>query len=173
MPLKQSKIDYINETIARGELWKAKCILQGIISQSYNHQAYLMYGELLLKTNDLLEAGKYLFLSGSMLKEHEKSIKVFLTHNSNSPFSLLSSLPKKARFSSTKEYPKSVQIHFKEVGITENELARYKSINTENNRPASQSKMELITITLIVSSIVLCLIVGICTIIYWLWNIFY
>ncbi|MDQ3686198.1 MAG: hypothetical protein M3430_11450 [Acidobacteriota bacterium] len=51
--------------LAQGNLWRAKEILQGSVSDAgYNIELFEKYGIVLLKMGDLPEAGKFLFLSG-------------------------------------------------------------------------------------------------------------
>lgn len=63
----------------RGEIWRAKEILQGTLaSQPYHPELYEWYGRVLLEMGDLLDAGKYLFLSGRRDAAYEAPITLFL-----------------------------------------------------------------------------------------------
>jgi hypothetical protein len=61
----------VNNEVRAGRLWRAKEILQGSICREYDLRIFERYGQILLLMRDNLEAGKYLFLSGSRKPEYE------------------------------------------------------------------------------------------------------
>lgn len=62
-----------------GDVWRAKEILQGTLaSQPYHPALYEWYGRVLLEMRDLMNAGKYLFLSGRRDPAYEEPIAIFL-----------------------------------------------------------------------------------------------
>ncbi|MBT8487380.1 MAG: hypothetical protein HKN72_11610 [Gemmatimonadetes bacterium] len=83
----------------RGELWRAKEILQGTLaSQQYHPELYERYGRVLLEMGDLLSAGKYLFLSGSRDAAYEAPIAIFLNRfRGRDAGELVRVLPSRAR----------------------------------------------------------------------------
>lgn len=71
--------DKAESALRRGEVWRAKEILQGTLaSQPYHPELYERYGRVLLDMGDLLEAGKYLFLSGRRDAAYDAAIDIFL-----------------------------------------------------------------------------------------------
>lgn len=69
----------VQAALSRGELWRAKEILQGAIATlKYDPLLYEQYGLILFQMGDLVEAGKYLFLSGQVKEEYETAINLYL-----------------------------------------------------------------------------------------------
>ena len=116
---KQSLYQRVDEAIERGEMWRAKEILRGNIgSGSYDSQLYERYGRLLLDLGELVEAGKYLFLSGRRGPEYDEAIGVYLSrHPRSRPELLFRSFPSAARFRELHRYPLEVRRTLEERGL--------------------------------------------------------
>jgi hypothetical protein len=112
-------VDRVDQAIESGELWKAKEILRGRIgTQPYNPDLYLQYGELLLKLQDRLEAGKYLFLSGARDDRFAAAISLFVGRHSRSGWqSLVAQFPAQVRKAPLLQLPIAVQDHLRALGI--------------------------------------------------------
>ena len=112
----------VDEAIARGEAWRAKEILRGnIASGSYDSQLYERYGLLLMDLGELVEAGKYLFLSGRRSPEFARAIEVYLSrHPADRPDVLYHSFPSATRFGEQlSRYPLEVRRTLQERGLPE------------------------------------------------------
>ena len=108
---KQNLYQRVDEAIERGETWRAKEMLRGNVgSGSYDSQLYERYGKLLLDLGELVEAGKYLFLSGRRHPEYDEAIEVYLSrHPESRPELLFRSFPSGARFRELHRYPLEVR----------------------------------------------------------------
>ena len=112
----------VDEAVQRGEVWRAKEILRGnIASGSYDSQLYERYGMLLIELGELVEAGKYLFLSGRRSPEYSRAIEVYLSrYPADRPEVLYHSFPSAARFSQElSRYPLEVRRTLQERGLPE------------------------------------------------------
>ena len=112
----------VDEAVQRGEVWRAKEILRGnIASGSYDSQLYERYGLLLTELGELVEAGKYLFLSGRRSPEYERAIEVYLSrYPADRPEVLYHSFPSAARFGEQlSRYPLDVRRTLQERGLPE------------------------------------------------------
>lgn len=116
---KQNLYQRVDEAIERGETWRAKEILRGNVgSGSYDSQLYERYGKLLLDLGELVEAGKYLFLSGRRHPEYDEAIAVYLSrHPESRPELLFRSFPSGARFRELHRYPLEVRRVLEERGL--------------------------------------------------------
>ena len=118
------------QAFLHGELWRAKEILQGgIRAHGYDQVLYERYGLVLLKMGDLLEAGKYLFLSGRREPTYEKSISLFLGRFARAnPLQLYSTFPRSARLQRRDDYPAPVNAELEQLGFPEELPAPHKVI---------------------------------------------
>lgn len=118
---KQNLYERVDEAIERGEMWRAKEILRGNIgTSSYDSQLYERYGRLLLDLGEMVEAGKYLFLSGRRDPEYDEAIAVYLSrHPRSRPELLFRSFPSGARFPELHRYPLEVRRILEERGLPE------------------------------------------------------
>ena len=108
--------------IERGNLWRAKEILQGAIGgeKSYDVALFERMGTVLLRMGDLPEAGRFLFLSGVRRPEYLESIEIFLSrHRRKHPRDFVAHLPRNARLQSLSDYPDDVARVFREIGFPE------------------------------------------------------
>ena len=114
---KQNLYQRVDEAIERGETWRAKEMLRGNVgSGSYDSQLYERYGKLLLDLGELVEAGKYLFLSGRRHPEYDEAIAVYLSRHPESRL-LFYSFPSGARFRELHRYPLDVRRTLEERGL--------------------------------------------------------
>ena len=111
----------VGEAVRRGEMWRAKEMLRGNIgSGSYDSELYERYGTLLMELGELVEAGKYLFLSGRRRPEYDQAIGTYLSrHPEDRPEVLYYSFPSAARFPyrQTSRYPLEVRRTLDERGL--------------------------------------------------------
>lgn len=104
--------------MARGNLWRAKEILQGSIPNSgYQCDLFEKLGIVLLAMGDLPESGRFLFLSGRRKPEYEQAIGVFLTKYRKDLRTLFQTFPKVARLSALSDYPDRVRMDLAELGF--------------------------------------------------------
>ena len=110
--------------IQKDRLWKAKEILQGNLKRfGYDKKLYEMYGKLLDRLGDKMEAGRYLFLSGKIKAEDSDSISLYLKrHTKKDPRYLLRTFPKASQLKTIEEYPESVAEVLKELGLKDKDL---------------------------------------------------
>ena len=107
--------------IENKRFWRAKEILQGAINNfGYDVNLYFAFGELLFLMGDLVEAGKYLFLSGSRESKFIESIDIYKSKfNSNSHQQLYSSFPSRAQLNKLSDYPQIVMNELKDMNFPE------------------------------------------------------
>jgi hypothetical protein len=105
----------VNSEVQAGRLWRAKEILQGSIRSKYDPRVFERYGQILLLMRDNVEAGKYLFLSGSRKPEYEEAITLFTKRFGAS---LYFTFPRSARFAVPEKYPAAVVEDLGQLGVT-------------------------------------------------------
>lgn len=111
--------DHVRAALGRGDLWRAKEILQGRIgSGPYDPLLYEQYGAVLLEMRDLREAGKYLFLGGNWRPEYQQAIALFLGRH-RSGRSLLGTFPARAREIPRDRFPETVRAELSARGVPE------------------------------------------------------
>lgn len=116
-------LDNAKREIDNGNLWRAKEILQGAVGseRSYDVELFELMGTVLLRMGDLLEAGKYLFLSGVRRPDYLESIEIFLSrHRRKHPRDFVAHLPRSARLRTVSDYPADVARVLREMGFPEN-----------------------------------------------------
>jgi hypothetical protein len=102
-------IEKADREIAKGKLWRAKEILQGAIGHAgYETEIYEKLGLVLLRMQDLAEAGKYLFLSGARKPEYLEPIEIFIGRYQKKPHNLYNQFPRSARLAKIEDYPPAV-----------------------------------------------------------------
>lgn len=113
---------HVREAVSQGKLWRAKEILQGTLANSkYDPLLCEQYGVVLLQMNDLVEAGKYLFLSGQIKEEYEESLALYLERFGGRDWqTLVASFPKKAKNIQLDLYPANVREELQKVAVPVN-----------------------------------------------------
>src|SRR5690242_2689152 len=77
----------VEAALAKGQLWRAKEICHGAIrNEPYDPALYECYGQVLISSGDLADAGKYLFLSGRRKPEYQEAIALYLRRNMKQGF---------------------------------------------------------------------------------------
>ncbi len=110
MPGGETLYDRVDDAIQRGEVWRAKEILRGNIRlRGYDVDLYERYGRLLLEIGEMVEAGKYFFLSGRRSPEYEQTISMYLERHVPNPEHMYFSFPRAARLNDIDEYPEEVR----------------------------------------------------------------
>lgn len=110
MPDGETFYDRVDDAIQRGEVWRAKEILRGNIRlRGYDVDLYERYGRFLLDIGEMVEAGKYLFLSGRRSPQYEQTISVYLERHMPNPEHMYFSFPRAARLNDIDEYPEEVR----------------------------------------------------------------
>lgn len=114
-------LDKARTELEKGNLWRAKEILQGATrSESYDVQLFEMMGTVLLRMGDLPEAGRFLFLSGVRRPEYQEPIEIFLSkHRRKKPHDFVHLLPRRARLRTMSDYPDEVAQVLREIGFPE------------------------------------------------------
>jgi len=117
----------VKQAINNNMLWRAKEILEGRIgSMSYDPTLYEQYGVILMKTEDLMMAGKYLLLSGSRLPEYNHCIEIFLKRHGRSGWqNMVRLFPAKAKELALSQFPDSVQKDILALGCTAEQYDRF------------------------------------------------
>jgi hypothetical protein len=114
-------IERVRSELARGNLWRAREILQGSLENfGYNLELYEEYGKVLLRMGDLPAAGKFLFLSGARTPEYDNAIGLYLKRHKSSPAQLFKSFPRTARLIVLSTYPTAVEHDLRELGLPNN-----------------------------------------------------
>lgn len=111
----------VDKAVAEGKAWRAKEILQGRIDSSpYSPKLYEKYGHVLWQMGDLIEAGKYLFISGNRHPEYSEAIQLFLSRWGNGGWhQLKSSFPRKIRQLPLSSFPEQLQNELIILGFQE------------------------------------------------------
>ena len=118
----------INETISRAKteleknrLWRSKEILQGaLITYGYDIELYEAYGLTLLKMGDLVEAGRFLFLSAKRKNEYLEAIDIYKSKCfKNGATQIYSTFPSKAKLNKFSDYPDIIKKELEDYGFPE------------------------------------------------------
>jgi len=148
-----------DQEIAAGNLWRAKEILHRSLKYAgYNIQLFEKLGIVLLQMNDLVEAGKYLFLSGVRKPEYEEAIGIFLKKYEGKPHNLFHPFPRAAKLSKISDYPEAVAVKLRELGFSDG-LETVHGITPTS--VGSGGKIALVVFLAIVLGIVVLIILGI------------
>jgi hypothetical protein len=128
--------DAVERELVAGRLWRVKEILQGRLRDAgYDAALYERYGFVLLQMGDLVEAGKYLFLSGSRHPDYRESIGLYMTRHGKSLRTLSDSFPAGVRRTEIASYPENVLADIQAAGFSVRELKRA----TRKETPSSSS----------------------------------
>ena len=104
--------------ISENRLWRAKEILRSNISQFYDPYLYERYGQVLESSGDIVEAGKFYFLSGVRKADYQLSIGFFLTRYAKGHINqLLTQFPTQARFPRLDDYPEPISSELKALSF--------------------------------------------------------
>ncbi|MCF6196491.1 MAG: hypothetical protein L3J50_07280 [Emcibacter sp.] len=119
--IKDGKIDALVES---KEYWKAKEKLAGRFAHTgYDIDLLESTGFILLKMQDKMETGKYLFLSGVRKNEYSEAIELFLDRYSKKDIhQIFHTFPKAIQKSSISEYPENVVRTLEHRGFTLQEI---------------------------------------------------
>ena len=116
--------DRAQKEIESGRLWRAKEILRGNLGTTgFDSGLYESYGRVLLLTHELVESGRFLFLSGERKPEYEEAIALYLHRHGANWANLIGTFPYSARLTELNEYPPAVAEHLKQLGAP----ARFKN----------------------------------------------
>ena len=107
--------------IEAGRLWRAKEILGGNLpTRGYDLTLYEAYGALLAQMGDTLEAGRFLFLSGTLDARYREPVELYLRRFGEQDWThLVGTFPTAAKLPSIAEYPESVSKVLRSLGGTE------------------------------------------------------
>lgn len=108
----------VEQEVAAGRFWRAKEILRSNFPHGFDPDYCEAYGQVLLQMNDLLEAGRYLFVSGVRLPEYEAAIHVFLDRfqalRTKGRYSILPGRINRTRID---DWPPTVQDELRSLGV--------------------------------------------------------
>jgi hypothetical protein len=154
--------------LAKGNLWRAREILQGSIPNAgYNCELFEKLGTVLLRMGDLPEAGRFLFLSGRREPAYDQAIQIFLwKHRKDLPRDLFATFPRPAKLPTLSEYPDGVRLELMRLGFPE--VLR----NKRGTMPGAtqEGRFESVVALLILGSILALLLLGVIKIIeIWHW----
>lgn len=153
-------IDKAERELAKGNLWRAKEILQGSLpSAGYNVKLFETLGVVLRQMGDLPEAGKFLFLSGVRKPEYEEAIDVFLRKYGKKPHNFFRALPRTARLSKISDYPKATASALRELNLPEH--LKTKSGEVKVSAEEDNDKYVLITCLVLTFVLGILLVLGI------------
>jgi len=144
-----------------GNMWRAKEILQSSINiYGYNPELFEFIGIVLLKMNDFLDAGRYLFLSGVEKSEYNEPIELFrMRYFKNKDPNLYRIIPKAAQLKNLSDYPEKVYKELKAQGYPELVLNSKQKYNWQNkNSPFKEFIHKTIPPLLIVGFLLIILL---------------
>jgi len=150
-------LEKAEKEMVKGNLWRAKEILQGSIPNAgYNCDVFEKLGTVLLTMGDLPEAGRFLFLAGRRKPEYEQAIDIFLGKHDKSWHVLFQTFPRAAKLSRLSEYPNTVREHLAQLGFPQ-------ILKTDPLRGSGHSGHVIsdIAVWLIVGSILVVILLGI------------
>lgn len=157
-----------DRAIADKQLWRAKEILQGnIATQGLHAELYERYGQLLVRMGDLVDAGKYLFLSGARSPEYEATIQLFLDKHHRDPERIFNTLPSRAKWAPWEDYPIAVRRDMGALGFTQPDR-RVQAQTTLSGK----DKLAISAVILIVLTLLSCVVVGAAVLIRLAWSVF-
>ena len=87
---------------------------------AFDPDLHAVYGEVLLATEELFEAGKHFLLAGSNCEEHAEAIRLFVQRmRKATPAQIYSSFPRRARLSRLDQYPEMARGHLRDLRFPE------------------------------------------------------
>lgn len=152
----------VNEAFERGDLWRAKEILQSRISGgSYDSSIFECYGILLLFMQDELEAGKYLFLSGHRFEEYDASINLYLNRHTRAHVNILfSTFPASVRNQRLETYPNQVKRLLLSKGYVEPKQPARRDPQGKTRNDSTEGFIYLSLGCLFMIGLMICFVVG-------------
>lgn len=169
----------INPILQKKQYWKAKQILRSCIknSKKYNPELFGLYGKVLSKMHDDMEAGKFFFLSNLRGPEYDDKIQLFIeryTNTRNKHYNSLSSqFPGIARYREIDDFPEPIRSDILKLGlITENRRGKRKTENVRRLPMVKRIKSSVFTVFLyiLVITVLVSIPVGIITTWKWIIN---
>ena len=149
-----------------GRLWRAREILQGSIGNwPESPELLLAYGRVLMDLGDMVEAGKYLFISGTRGSEVDEAIGIFLErHGRGRLGDLLGQLPQSLRGPGLSKLPAVVRDDLEALGLFPDETTiRARELWSARQRQSWLSRSYdalLFGFSLIAAIVALILVVG-------------
>lgn len=165
---------HVRQALSEDKLWRAKEILRGRIgSLPFSPDLYEQYGAVLLEMEDLLQAGKYLFLSGRRRPEYETPIELFLSrYGKKGGKALADSFPTAVKVLSLASLPDNVQLELTSRGLpfeaAQKSISRA-SIPLRTKLTASTAFLGCIVVVLLAGASIL---VGLPIVLRYLWSLF-
>jgi hypothetical protein len=165
---------HVRQALSEGKLWRAKEILRGRIgSLPFSPDLYEQYGAVLLDMEDLLQAGKYLFLSGRRRPEYETSIDLFLSrYGKKSGKALADSFPSSVKALSLASLPENVQRELTSRGLpfeTAQKSIGKASVSLRTKLTVSTALLGCIVVLLLAGASILA---GVPIVLRYLWSLF-
>ena len=163
------------------QYWKAKQILRRLIKNSnkYNPEFFGLYGKVLSKMHDDLEAGKYFFLSDLRGPEYDDKINLFISRYTKSKnkryISLSSQFPKIAQNRKIDDFPEPTRSDILKLGLKteENEIKETQNSQDERILKKIRSSILMVLIILLVIIFIMSIPIGIVTIFRWIINVIF
>ncbi len=171
------EVKKIHEACDKEEFWRAKQILQGrLVNSGYHEELFLLYGQVLLKMGDKVEAGKFLFLSGERINDYADSIALFISKYSKTNFSnFWSRMPVSARSVSRHSIPSVVMLELEEYFCDKEITSTFdkieKQIEKKQNSDTYVSENIPLSIWFVLGLILFVFMAGIIQILQMLWTL--
>src|SRR4029453_13713639 len=133
----QQLLGEVESQVQAGRVWLAKDLLRGAIRSGEIDSAVLeRYGRLLDSIGERVEAGKYLFLSGSRQPETSDPIKLFVDRCArNGPKALVAQFPSAIRRRRLDDLPPQVVTELVNLGVTASLLGRPRRHRVKRRAP--------------------------------------
>lgn len=165
--------EHVRHALSENKLWRAKEILRGRVgSLPFSPDLYEQYGAVLLEMEDLLQAGKYLFVSGRRRPEYEAPIELFLSrYGKKGGKALADSFPTGVKVLSLASLPENVQLELTSRGLP-SEAARKSigqaSVSLRSKLATSSAYLGCIVVILLAGA---SLLVGLPIVLRFLWSL--
>lgn len=114
-------LERVQYELEAGRGWRAKELLRGRMAAGpFDPDLHGVYGEVLLATEEVFEAGKHLVLAGSTSEDHSEAIQLFLQRMSRTePAQVYALFPRRARLSRLAEYPETTREYLRTLKFPE------------------------------------------------------
>ena len=109
----------VRAALDAGKLWRAKEILGGRVGAApFDAKLYEQHGVVLLKMGDLVEAGRFLFVSGARRTEYDEALGLFRDHFGRAGWkAVLGALPGQAKRVPIGSLPIATQEDLRSLGL--------------------------------------------------------